>query len=148
MKSPEQADYKRAALSCFNFSFRNAARTVTLMYDRALAPAGIRSTQYSLLVVLAGFGSLTINELASGLGMDRTTLSKNLRPMMTRKLIQLKPMEDKRKRALALTKAGYAKLEECRPLWESAQTSVQAILGQDARDIQRKLVHVARTRDG
>lgn len=147
MKSLEKTDYKRAALSCFNFSFRNAARTVTLLYDRALAPAGIRSTQYSLLVVLAAYGNLTINELAAGLGLDRTTLSKNLRPMIGRKLIQLKPLEDKRKKALNLTRAGYAMLEECQPLWEGAQSHVQKILGDDARDIQRRLVHVAKTRE-
>ncbi|MCE9598891.1 MAG: MarR family winged helix-turn-helix transcriptional regulator [Spirochaetia bacterium] len=145
-KSLEQADYKRAALSCFNFSFRNAARTVTLLYDRALSSAGIRSTQYSLMVVLAGYGSLTINELAAGLGLDRTTLSKNLRPMVKRRLIQLGPMEDRRKKALILTKAGYTLLEECGPLWSKAQEQVQGILGEDARDVQRKLVRVARTR--
>ena len=146
-KSLDQSEYKRAALSCFNFSFRNAARAVTLLYDRALAPVGIRSTQYSLLIVLAGYGSLTINDLASGLGMDRTTLSKNLRPMVHRKLIQFESQKDRRKKALVLTKAGYTMLERCTPLWEEAQDSVQKMLGEDARDVQRRLVRVARIRN-
>ncbi|HNN60125.1 MAG TPA: MarR family winged helix-turn-helix transcriptional regulator, partial [Leptospiraceae bacterium] len=90
---------------------------------------------------------LTINDLASGLGMDRTTLSKNLRPMVHRKLIQFESQKDRRKKALVLTKAGYTMLEKCTPLWEEAQDSVQKMLGEDARDVQRRLVRVARIRN-
>ena len=65
---------------CNCLALRQAARHVTQFYDQCLAPAGLRSTQYSILSRLARSGPMTINLLAADLVMDRTTLGRNIRP--------------------------------------------------------------------
>ncbi len=66
---------------CNCLALRQAARHVTQFYDQALAPSGMRATQYSILARLERNGSMTINALAAALVMDRTTLGRNVLPL-------------------------------------------------------------------
>src|SRR5258708_23831169 len=67
--------------NCNCFAVRKAARRVTQAYDTALAPSGIRATQFMLLMALNRSEGVSVNELAELMGMDRTTMGKNLRPL-------------------------------------------------------------------
>ena len=64
---------------CFNL--RKVTRAVTQFYDRHLEPADIRSTQFNLLLTLSASAGKTLTEMAEGLVMDRTTLTRNLKPL-------------------------------------------------------------------
>src|SRR5262249_5957290 len=66
---------------CNCFAVRSAARHVSQYYDRYLATAGLRTTQFSILAKLKRLGPLTINELARQMVMDRTTLGRNIKPL-------------------------------------------------------------------
>ena len=106
----DRASLKRAGLSCINFNLRKAARAVTAIYDRSLAPVGITSTQFSIMIALAYYPEHSMSALSKFLVMDRTTLTKNLKPLMREKLIEPAAGEDRRQRLLSLTDKG-AELE-------------------------------------
>ncbi|HJX86773.1 MAG TPA: MarR family winged helix-turn-helix transcriptional regulator, partial [Gemmatimonadales bacterium] len=66
---------------CACFNVRKAARALTAFYDQVMAPTGLRATQGTLLVALARAGDIPVTRLAGILGMDRTTLTRNLEPL-------------------------------------------------------------------
>src|SRR5260370_7276181 len=75
---------------CNCFAVRSAARHVTQLYDRLLAPVGLRVTQFSILAKLKRLGPLTINALAEALVMDRTPLGRDIQPLARDRLIRTK----------------------------------------------------------
>lgn len=112
---------------------RRAARHVTQAYDRWLAPTGLRTTQFSLLNRLARDGPRSIQKLAQEMGMDRTTLGRNLRPLERDGYVSIGiDPEDRRGRALQITPLGEAKRQEARRYWEEAQTRFEQAYGQDS----------------
>jgi DNA-binding MarR family transcriptional regulator len=99
-----------------------ASRVVTRHYDRALAPVGLSTSSYSILSRTEREGPLPLGALAARLAMDRTTLSRELAPLLAAGLLVAPPDErDRRKRIVALTDAGRACVTEARPLWARAQ---------------------------
>ncbi len=119
---------------CAAASLRAATRVVTRLYDEAFRPIGILVSQLSVLCVLNEFGSLTIGELADRLMMDRSTLSRNLKPLEKRGLVSILPGHDRRSREVTLTPAGYDILVRSYLPWESAQAKVVGILGDQGVD--------------
>lgn len=120
---------RRVRRSCTCFHLRQAARAVTRVFDETLAPAGLRATQFSLMMVLAHLETATVSELAQALIMDRTTLSRNLKPLEQGGWIRTAPGRDRRTRTLSLTARGRKALEKALPLWEQAQNAVLKRLG-------------------
>src|SRR5262245_17482686 len=94
--------------SCACLRTITAARAVTRVYDEALRPAGLRATQLSVLVAAAAEGAMSITALAKFMGMDRSTLTRNLRPLEKEGLIALGTEGWHRSRTLEITKAGRA----------------------------------------
>src|SRR5262245_65682438 len=80
--------------SCTCFKLRRLTRRVTAVYDRALSGAGMRVTQYSLLTHLRGLRGAAMSELAKILDMDRTTLTRNLRPLIEAGRIEAEPGDE------------------------------------------------------
>ncbi len=115
------------ACTCANL--RRATRAVTQLYDGALQPVGITTTQFTLLAALDHLGRTPISDLAGKLGMDRTTLTRTLRPLKDARYVRVAPGTDRRMRYLRLTSAGERKLAEAMPLWKSAQRHVVRRLG-------------------
>jgi DNA-binding MarR family transcriptional regulator len=127
--STPEADALRAlgaemAATCAGFNLRRASRAVSQHFDRALAPAGLRMTQLTLLGALALAGSTTTNEMARALVIDRTTLTRNLRLLRDAGLIDAAPSQTGREQRLSLTPAGRATLARAYPLWQQAQASI------------------------
>lgn len=118
------------ANTCACFNLRKASRTVTQLYDEILQPSGLLATQFTLLVAIAIAGSATITRLATELVMDRTTLTRNLKPLERQGLIEISPGQDLRTRVVKLTASGSEALFKALPLWEQAQTRVVEGLGQ------------------
>ncbi|MCH7737728.1 MAG: winged helix-turn-helix transcriptional regulator [Chloroflexi bacterium] len=110
------------------------------MYDEALKPSGLRSTQLPVLVTLVSIGQMTVNELANDLVMDRTSLSRLLRPLVIRGLVSMTPGEDRRIRELSITPLGRETLVAAIPMWDSIQEEVLGRLGQIRwRDLRESL---------
>lgn len=135
------------AAACVCHKVRSAARAVTRAYDDALRPVGLRATQFAVLVQIAADDTLSITAAADFLGMDRTTLTRNLRPLEQQGLIALGPEGWRRSRTLAITAKGRARLREATPLWRRAQDALKRKLGDTAwRDIRAsldRLIHAA-----
>jgi DNA-binding MarR family transcriptional regulator len=109
---------------CCCFNMRKVTRAVTQYYDRFLEPAGIRATQFTLLAALFSTKGKTLTEIADSLVMDRTTLTRNLKPLEKMGLISIVQTLDKRSKAYILTPEGEQIVERCVPLWQHAQDSV------------------------
>jgi DNA-binding MarR family transcriptional regulator len=113
---------------------RRASRALTQLYDDAMAPSGLRVTQFSLLRTLAREGRSRITDLAGVTLIDRTALSRNLDPLVERKLIEIVAGRDARTREVALTRAGRAAIRAAEPHWQRAQTEVARVLGAERLD--------------
>lgn len=119
-----------SALPCHCQALRQAARRVSALYDAALAPHGLRISQYVVLARLQAEGSCCIQALAGALGMDRTTLGRALRPLERDGLVRLaRDPSDARQRRLALTERGGERLAQARPTWAAAQARFEQGFG-------------------
>jgi len=110
---------------CLCDTLRMTARAVTQVYDDALRPLGLRVTQFSLLARAASMGPVESWRLSEALGLDKTTFSRNLRPLERRRLIAIEPGEDRRTRLVRVTPAGEKLLEEAYTCWRSVQASFE-----------------------
>ncbi len=127
--SPAPAHPAYAEHGCTCNALRRLTRTVTRLYDVHLARAGLKTTQYSLLRAVSA-EPLPVAALAARLAVERTTLTRNLRPLEEQGLVALAPEGRHRSRTLTLTKAGAAALRDALPLWESAQRRMKRRLGE------------------
>ncbi|OJU46702.1 MAG: hypothetical protein BGN99_13630 [Alphaproteobacteria bacterium 65-37] len=114
---------------CTCFRMRSAARRVTQIYSRHLAPTGLKISQFSLLGFVAARGPVTITELSELLATDRTTLTRNLRPLLSSGVIERAATSDKRRHELVATAAGRALFKRALPLWADAEQEVRTAMG-------------------
>jgi DNA-binding MarR family transcriptional regulator len=117
------------ASECTAHGLRKAARALSRLYDQAMAPAGLRGTQFDLLVALSLAREAPVAKVAEELGLDRTTLTRNLGPLERDGLVESVPGDDRRVRRLRLTERGHDVLADALPRWERAQRQVVAALG-------------------
>jgi len=103
---------------------RRAARVVANHYDKHLKPAGLKGTQFTLLNTIFMNPAANIGQLADILGLDRTTLNRNLKPLERKGLIRSGSGKDPRTRTLKLTNEGITILQNALPYWLEAQSGV------------------------
>lgn len=125
MNEKEGSGDYRFLSQCACLNMRRANRAVTQFYDHALKSVGIKVTQFSILAVLANTKETTLADLASVLGMDRTTLTRGLQRLENEKLVVSRHGEDARERWIQLTQRGYAVLNSAIPLWQQAQSVIE-----------------------
>src|SRR5580704_8781746 len=143
---PSSLTVPRNACTCG--SLRKASRRITQFYDTALAPAGIKSTQYSILSEVdrgSLEGPVTMCELATAMVMDRSTLGHNLKPLERDDLVILRlSADDRRKRYVELTKKGRLILRKSRRLWQHAEGHFESIFGKKpAAELRAVLLSIA-----
>jgi DNA-binding MarR family transcriptional regulator len=127
---PSNAGAPIAARGCTCFKLRRLTRRVTAVYDRALSAAGMRVTQFSLLGHLRSLQGVPMSQLAEALDMDRTTLTRNLKPLIEAGWVGVQPStEDARIRLVRITPAGAAQWQAARAHWRQAQDEVKATVG-------------------
>ncbi|MGJ7549903.1 MarR family winged helix-turn-helix transcriptional regulator [Pseudomonas alloputida] len=119
---------------CICTHLRRAARGVTRHYDEALAGFGINVAQFSLLRHLQRLDRPSITTLAEAMGLERSTLGRNLRVLEAEGLVALAEGDDQRNRMVLLTETGAARLQEAHPAWEQAQLMLVEQLGEGQRD--------------
>lgn len=106
-------------------------RAVTRVYDEALRPVGLRTTQFSVLARLDADGPAPLTQLARRLLLDRTTLARELGSLERRGLVSVTSGHDRRTRIAALSEAGRARLDEAYPLWRVVQRDVRERFGRE-----------------
>ena len=119
-----------ACRDCLCLASRQAARAVTAAYDRRLRPHGLRITQFSIMVALMLKGPTPMGELAKFLGLERTTLTRNLALLESRQWVESRPGEtDARSRIVNTTAKGAQMVRAAFPEWRKAQDSVASAFG-------------------
>ncbi len=120
-----QSSYRyRKLTSCKCLKIRQASRLITQFYDKKLKPYGLRITQFSILAHLASFGSQTISQLSSELKIDRTTLTRSLDILHSKRFVEDESNSDKRFRRVNLTQQGFNILDKVTPLWLDAEQNI------------------------
>jgi DNA-binding MarR family transcriptional regulator len=114
----------KVAESCMGMRVRKAARVVANHYDKHLKPAGLKGTQFTLLNTIFMNPAANIGKLADIMGLDRTTLNRNLKPLDGKGLIRSGSGKDPRTRTLKLTNEGTKMLQNALPYWLEAQSGV------------------------
>ena len=104
------------ARTCACFNFRKASRSVTQLFDQTLAPAGLRSTQLVILITGQLVGPSSIARLARELVMDRSTLTRNLKPLLALGLLRLTRPETGKHKSVEVTEEGRIALLRHRSL--------------------------------
>jgi DNA-binding MarR family transcriptional regulator len=117
------------SVACACGRLRRASRALTQLYDDAMAPSGLRVTQFSLLRALAREGPQRLTSLAGATLLDRTALSRTLDPLVERGLVRIVAGRDARTREVALTSVGGAALRTATRHWKRAQAQVEKSLG-------------------
>jgi DNA-binding MarR family transcriptional regulator len=116
-------------LDCTCFRIRGAARRVTQIYSKHLAPTGLKISQFSLLGFVTAEGPVSIGRLSDLLATDRTTLTRNLGPLLKDGLVERAQSGDRRRHELVATAAGRALFKRALPLWAAAEQEVREAMG-------------------
>jgi DNA-binding MarR family transcriptional regulator len=126
---------------CYCITLRHAAQTLTEVYDRILAPSGLKATQYALLEsILQDEAGKSMTDLAQTLGSDRSTIGRNVRILARDGLASMSRGSDRREHTAHVTQRGREAVSLARPLWQKAQTAVVDTLGQDQLNLLRTLL--------
>lgn len=116
---------------CHCITIRRATNAMTDYYDAALRDLNLTTSQYSLLKNLFRLETASTSELAEYVNLDRSTLVRNLKPLLERELIVDLAKENARNHKFMVSAKGLALLEEANPRWEKAQEDIKAYLGKE-----------------
>jgi DNA-binding MarR family transcriptional regulator len=122
-----------AAAACISSRVRQLSRIVTRIYDDALRPLGITTSQFTLLTQLAQQDGVTAVEIGHSLDIEKSTLSRNLKRLLTLGHITMDPPAGRRGRGLHLTPKGEAVIKQAYPVWMDAQSKTLGTMGADSR---------------
>jgi DNA-binding MarR family transcriptional regulator len=125
------SDYAQMLELCGCYHLRMAARVVTQRFDHALQSLWLRSTQVILLMAVGAADDPTISQLARRMGMDPSTLNRNLRPLTGQGLISLRSGSDGRSRLVALTDEGRRVVADAAPTCRAFHADLLDRFGED-----------------
>ncbi len=120
--------------TCTLNALRTTTRNTARLFDTALAAVELQSTQFTVLTTIEAHDGSSINELAGILAMDRTTLTRNLKPLESRKLVRSASDQDKRMRRVHVTDTGKKLLTAASPIWERTQLDLVGKIGRNRWD--------------
>ena len=115
---------------CYCINLRRITSNITNLYDKSLKSENITINQFSLIKSLSELKSSTITDLAEYMDLDRTTLTRSLKPLIENQLI-VDRSKDKRVKDLQLTQLGHEKLAKTLPIWNSLQKDMENLIGKD-----------------
>jgi len=117
--------------TCVAYNLRKASRIASKVFEKEMRGAPIHGPQFSLMIIIAKRGTETISGLARDIGADRTTLTRNLKQLERKGVVQISSGKDNRTKAVTLLPEGEAAIRESVRYWKKAQSKVLATLGQD-----------------
>jgi DNA-binding MarR family transcriptional regulator len=137
-------------LPCLCATFRRTARALSQLYDDAVRPLGLRTTQFTILQALSLTGEVSQGRLGEILALDSTTLTRTLAIMKRRRWVAMRQGRDGRERFIALSKAGREQLDLASPAWQAVQDRLRSELGDERWSglfqQNREITAVARTK--
>lgn len=129
--------------NCIATRVRQLSRIITRVYDDAMRPLGITMSQYTLLTQLAQQDGITAVEIGTGLDIEKSTLSRNLKRLLALGHLTMDPPAGRRGRGLHLTHKGQDVIHRGYPVWKEAQTRVVRVMGPESRGILDTLLSQA-----
>ena len=123
------ASPETAPRGCTNLKLRQLTRRVSQHYDRIVAQADLKTTQYSLLSHVVQLGPIRPGDLAQRMEMDASTLTRSLQPLVAQGWVEVGAGDDARSRFVTATEAGRAKRVEAQREWKRAQLALNERLG-------------------
>ena len=120
---------QRKPKGCTNLQLRQLTRRVSQRYDAEMAPIGLKTTQYSLLSYVVKLGPSRPADLAQAMAMEPSTLTRNLKPLITAGWVEVTAGSDGRSRSVCATSAGREKRAEAQRHWKHAQEDLNQTLG-------------------
>lgn len=128
---------------CNCTALRKATRRISQLYDTALAPSGLKTTQRAILAQIGRSEPGTVGQLAEALVMDAGGLAHTLKPLERDGLVAVTvDPNDRRSRVITLTRRGRARLAETEVLWARAQASFEAAFGRVKSDALREALQL------
>lgn len=112
-----------------------AARTIARLFDEAIRSTDLTITQFTLLIAIGKARPISISQIGTHLSLDRSSVTRNLKPLEAAGLVTRGPEGEKRMRQVLLTHAGKVKLKEAYPLWQRAQDAVEAALSDSSYSV-------------
>jgi len=126
-KSPEDIIFEQ----CLAGRLRILNRVVTNLYDEALRPLGVKTSQLNILVAAGKLGLARPADICERLQLDTSTLSRNVERMKTKGWFEVVGDVDGRAQPFRLTTKGHKLVEKAKPRWDEAQKKVRKLLGND-----------------
>lgn len=126
---------------CHCITLRRAANAITEYYDMALKEVGLTTSQYSLLKNLGRLEIASTSELAEQVNLDRSTLVRNLKPMLERGLIVDLAKKNARNHQFQVSDRGLELLEAANPRWQKAQDGIKAYLGEENVEMLMEMLY-------
>ena len=128
---------------CNCTALRKASRRISQLYDTALAPSGLKTTQRAILAEIGRSAPTTVGKLAEALVMDSGALAHTLKPLARDGLVAVTAdPADRRNRLITLTRHGRAKLAETDALWAKAQRGFEAAFGRAESESLREALRL------
>jgi DNA-binding MarR family transcriptional regulator len=116
---------------CFDLKMMRASAHINQFYKKTIAPAGVTAGQYRILRHIDAVDGGSVQAVAEHMGVDRSTLTRTVRPLEKAGLVSDNRTEGCRDRKLVLTDEGKKVMEQARKLWADAQDQIAEKLGKD-----------------
>lgn len=123
--------------ACNCFKVKRMSRHVAQLYDHALSSLGLKNTQFTLLAVLANYSPITIVKMSKVVGVERTTLTRNLKVLERDGLVNSYNGEDQRERFVEISDQGLEMMDKAYPLWKNVQSKMSEKIGMDINTLQK-----------
>ena len=123
--------YYDVAYNCLFSKTRIISRYVTNLYTKALKDIGVTPVQYSMMTAIQILKQGNINNLSSALKMDRTTINRNLKPLVRNGYVHIKESDDKRERRISITQEGEKIYNKGYIEWQKAQKEFKESIGEE-----------------
>ena len=128
-KKTLRTDAARLIEVCAGANSRLAARRITQFFDREMAESGLTLAKLGLMAQIAAASDDTLGALAARMGLEQSTLSRNLQTLESEGLVEIANVEgDLRRRMAWLTDAGAARLEAAIPMWRKAHAKLDKLM--------------------
>lgn len=132
----------KIGLSCIQFNLKKTSRKISAYYDEIFLPVELKSTQFSVLIVVASEEARSIAGISRLVDVDRTTLQRSLEILNRNGLISIEREDKGNIRFVSITGPGKKKLEVAIPLWKMAQDTINKALGtENIKKLLRVLAH-------
>ncbi len=126
--------YEEVAQNCMFAKLRHVSRFVTNIYTKELKAVGLTPVQYSMMTAIKILDSANINTLSDALNMDRTTINRNLKPLIREDIVYMGEREDKREKTVSLSEKGEGIYKRAYEKWKRAQDNLEKQIGKESWD--------------